>query len=124
MSETNNSTAARIVRALAPFGYPVAQGNSPTDDETYFAFTMDATPDDFGDDEPHADIIGVMLHLFAPFTQNTTKLRRKIRRAIFDAGFTYPDMVDASETTRQSDGTEQHIVFEFEDAIGVDEDGI
>lgn len=116
MSDAGSGIAARIIDALKQFGYPVAQGNSPMDDDTYFAFTTRASPDDFGDDKPHADVVSVMLHFYAPYTRNTQALRRKIRRAIFDAGFTYPNMTDASEPERASDGTEQHIVFEFEDA--------
>ena len=35
-------------------------------------------------------------------------------------GFTWPSMTDASETARSSDGTEQHLVFEFETAEGIE----
>lgn len=117
------SIASRIIEAVAFTGFPCAQISMILDVDTYFTFNMDASPDVFCDDLPDADVWSIQLHLFAPFTLDTTRLRRQIRRAISDAGFTYPDMTDASEKIRSVDGTEQHIVFEFEDATGVDEDG-
>lgn len=117
MSDPVNATVASSIRsALAGLGVPIVQINYAGDEQTYLTFNMISTPDDFGDDEPGADVWSVQLHLFAPFTSDTTTLRRQIKRALVTAGFTAPTMTDASENTRASDGTEQHIVFEFETA--------
>lgn len=117
------SVASRIIAAVAFTGFPCEQIRYDGDEETYFTFNMDTSPADFADDEPGAEVWSVMLHLFAPFTLDTTQLRRRIRTAIRAAGFTAPSMVDASEKVRVADGTEQHLVFEFETATGVgDED--
>jgi hypothetical protein len=111
-----------MVRGAVAFtGYPCAKTSYDGDACAYFVFRMDAIPENHADDMPQHDRWLLQLHLFAPFTQNTRALRKQLREAISDAGFTYPAMVDASETVRASDGTEQHLVFEFEVAAGVDE---
>ena len=115
------SIAAEIRAAVAFTGYPCHQISYDGPDETYFTFNMFTTPADFGDDAAGAEIYDVQLHLFAPFTLDTTVLRRQIKNALENAGFTRPSMVDASENTRVSDGTEQHIVFECEIAADLDE---
>lgn len=115
------SVASQIRAAVAFTGYPCEQIRYDGSADTYFTFNMFSTPDDFGDDEPGADIWNIQLHLFAPFELDTTRLRRQIKTAIRAAGFTAPSMVDASEAVRVADGTEQHLVFEFEIATGVGE---
>ena len=115
MSDPVNATVASSIRAaLAGLNVPIVQINYAGTEQTYMTFNMISTPDDFADDEPGADVWSVQLHLFAPFTNDTTTLRKQIKAALVTAGFTAPTMTDASENTRASDGTEQHIVFEFE----------
>lgn len=116
------SIASRIIKAISFTNLPCVQVSYNGSAETYFTFNLQAIPSVFADDTPDADIWLIQLHLYAPFTQDTTKLRRQVRKAIHEAGFTYPDMTDASSGVRSSDGTEQHIVFEFEDATGVGDD--
>lgn len=108
------SVASDVIAAVAFTGYPVQQVGYDGENATYFALNMSAYPANFADDAPQHDRWLVQLHLFAPFTLNTTVLCRQIRAALFAAGYSYPSLVDASETTRASDGTEQHVVFEFE----------
>lgn len=108
------SVASQIRAAVAGFGYPCEQISYDGTAETYFTFNMFSTPDDFADDEAGAEVWTIQLHLFAPFTLDTTTLRKQIKAAIRAAGFTAPSMVDASESVRVADGTEQHLVFEFE----------
>lgn len=113
------SIEERIVRAVAPIGLPCAHPNYDGEEKTFLTFNLDAIPDNFADDGPLHERWIVQLHLFAPVTQNTRKLRKEIRNAVFAAGFTYPDQIDASEAFKKTDGSEQHIVFEFEDAEGI-----
>lgn len=108
------SVASRICQAVAFTGYPCEQVSYDGHAETYFVFNMFSTPDDFADDDAGAEVWFVQLHLFAPFTLDTTALRKQIKAAIRDAGFTAPSMTDASAPKRVEDGTEQHLVFEFE----------
>lgn len=118
------SVASEIRSAVAFTGFPCQQVSYDGDADTYFTFNMISTPDDFANDEANHEIWDIQLHLFAPFTLDTTVLRRRIKSAIAAAGFTAPSMTDASESTRSQDGTEQHIVFEFEKATGVSEDDV
>ena len=108
------SVASDIKAAVSFTGYPMQQVSSTSGAATYFTLNMNAVPDSFADDAPLYDRWLVQLHFFAPFTLNTTALRRQIRNALHAAGYTYPTLVDASEKTRATDGTEQHVVFEFE----------
>ena len=102
------STAERIKEALAPLGYPVAQLEHVGTEETYFVFTLGEIPANHADDEPQHLRITVMLHLFCPIKLNTWKLKRKVKAALQEAAFTYPEETDASEVGKQ------HVVFEFE----------
>lgn len=113
------SVASDITAAVGFTGYPVHQISYDGTATTYFVLNMNAIPTNFADDAPQHDRWLVQLHFFAPFTLNTTTIRRRIRDALFAAGYSYPSLVDASETTRASDGTEQHVVFEFEVAEAI-----
>lgn len=113
--------AQTIISALAFAGCPVVQQSYAGDEETYIVFRLDHSPSDFANDSPQHDVVSVSMHLFAPFTFNTKTMRKRIRKSLFDAGFTYPETIDVSSTQRTSDGTEQHIVFEFEIAEGIDD---
>lgn len=113
------SIESRIVEAVAFTKMPCASPNYDGEEKAFLTFNLDAIASDFADDAPQHDRWLIQLHLFAPVTQNTRKLRKQIRQAIFDAGFTFPDQIDASEAFKKTDGSEQHIVFEFEDAEGI-----
>ena len=104
----------KIIQALSFSGLPVSQTRHDGTEDAYFVFRLDVFPGDFGNDEPSHDVVAVQLHLFAPFAMNTTKLRKQVRRALVNAGFTAPEAQDVSGAARKSDGTEQHIVFECE----------
>lgn len=62
--------------------------------------------DEFADDTPHADVSSVQVHLYAPVNESTTKLQKQIRNALFDAGFTYP------EITVEREEKYRHVIFE------------
>lgn len=109
------SVASKIVQAMATTGLEVVQGVYNGQADTYLSFGMLAIPEDFADDQAQAERWLIDLHLFAPHSRNTTALKKQIRKCIRDAGFTDADMTDVSEKGTADDGTEQHIVFEFED---------
>lgn len=102
----------KIINALSFTGFPVSQTRHDGTEDTYFVFRLDSFPDNFGNDDPLHDVTEVQLSLFAPFATNTHKLRKQVKRALANAGFTYPTSTDASGAVKKSDGTEQHIVFE------------
>ena len=85
------------------------------DAEIYCTFNVNEMPTSFGDDAPRHMRCFVQLHLFAPGwpkPPSTRSLRRELCRAVLAAGFTYPEVTDASEKETQ------HYVLEFE---GVEE---
>ena len=61
---------------------------------------------EFADDAPQADVSSVQVHFYAPVGESTTKLQKQIRNALFDAGFTYPDI------TIEREEKYRHIIFE------------
>lgn len=115
------SVESKIVAALAPFGDPVeksllyaaAQDLPPQ----YYTFSCSSSGADFGDDEPGCERWMVSVHFFAPLHGNISRRVKQTKRALFQAGFTWPRTVDAGD----QDG--QHIVFECEIAEEVDPDG-
>lgn len=111
------SVEARIVAALSPFGDPVeksllyaAANKRP---RRYYTFIVQSFGDAYGDDEPGCERWLAQVHLFAPLAENCILRAAQTKKALFEAGFTWPSMVDATD----QDG--QHYVFECETAAGV-----
>lgn len=115
------NAAQRIIKALAFTGIPVSRIRYDGEEETYFVFLLDSYPADFANDQPQHELTEVELHLFAPFSLNTRALRKQVRKALTDAGFTHPIVRDFSQAARKSDGAGQHVLFECEIAEGVDD---
>jgi hypothetical protein len=111
------SIESKIKTALNSLGYKIYPGNYNGADETYFVFNHNTLPDDFGDNAPRHERALIQVHLFCPHGFNSVKTRKDAKLALLGAGFTYPNMTDASD----KDG--QHWVFETETAEGVSEDG-
>lgn len=110
------STAERIRTALASLGEPVQANTYRPEDpsERYFTFNLSSFGDDFADNEPGHERVLLQLHYYAPAAYDTTALVRQVKRLLSAADFTWPSVTNAGN----ADG--QHIVFEFEEAVGVD----
>ena len=104
------SVEARVKAALDVFGDPVEKSvlYVATDAKRYYTFSCKSFGDAFGDDEPDCERWLVTVHLFAPLTENCVRRARATKRALSDAGFTWPQYADATD----QDG--QHHVFECE----------
>ena len=81
-------------------------------DEVYIVFNYFTTPDDFGDDEPEHEVVSVQVHLFCPGGFNSLAMRKRIKKSLDSAGFTFPSATDLSDR----DG--QHHLFECMIAVG------
>lgn len=108
------SVNSRIKDALAFLGYPIYPDMYDGENEVYFVFNINVTADDFGDNEPGYDINFIQVHLFCPHTFNSLAVRQKARKALMEAGFTYPGDIDAG------DKNGQHRVFECEEVGAVE----
>lgn len=108
---------ARIVSALSPFGDDVENAISHSTDRQYYAFNYTTIPTDFADDAPGHERYLVQVHFFAPLAANITARKLATKRALYTAGFTWPQETDATNENGR------HIVLECEIAEGVDVDG-
>ena len=113
------SVEARVKAALDVFGDPVEKsvlsGGSRSRPLRYYTFSCTSFGDDYGDDAPGHERWLVSVHFFAPLGENCVQRARETKRALFAAGFTWPEFVDATD----QDG--QHLVFECETADAASE---
>lgn len=72
----------------------------------YCAFSYDERGAAFGDDTANALIYELTLDWYLPKGENPNSKKRRLRQALVDAGFTWPEVFNASD----ADG--QHFVFE------------
>lgn len=107
------SLESEIRSAVAFTGLDCAAGEYTGSASAYLVMNHSTVPTHFADDEPEDERQLVQLHLYCPTKQNTVQLRTDIKRAIHEAGFSYPSTVDAT------DKTGQHVVFEFEGLAGL-----
>lgn len=99
----------KIVQTLSSFGLPVTTDFSGGGANEYFTFNYaDDRATDFGDDEPQHVVAYMQIHYFGPMEKDYLSFKKKVRRVLFNAGFTYPEVTDASVTADKI----RHLVFE------------
>lgn len=108
-----NSTLTAALTLIAPTEADAYEGGATASRgqgkrEVYITFNYDTIPGDFGDNEPGCERALIQVHLYAPIGRNVLPQRRAIKRALHEAGFTWPSYTNASD----KDG--QHHVFECE----------
>ena len=86
-------------------------GTSPR----YAVYDAPTVPICFGNQAPYLERYLVTVHYYCPAGENTLSLQRRLKRALFEAGFTWP-----SVTTGGSEADYQHLVFECEIEAAVD----
>lgn len=111
----------KIKHALSPFGIPVVADFYGGGKDEYFTFNYaDDRATDFGDDAPQHVVAYMQIHWFLPRNKDYLELKKKIRNALFRAGFTYPEITVLTEKGIR------HVVFECEiedeDALAEDEE--
>jgi hypothetical protein len=98
-----------IIAALKPFGLPVAENIYEGTKKEYFTFNYaDDAVGDMGDDVPQAYVAYMQIHYFCPLEKSYADMKRRIRKALIAAGFTPPEVVDASDLADRT----RHLVFE------------
>lgn len=99
----------KIIQALSPFCMKVTPDFFGEGEEEYFTFNYaDDRAVSFGDDAPTSAVAYMQIHYFCPVKKDYLKLKKEVRKALIDAGFTYPVVTDATS----SGDEERHLVFE------------
>lgn len=111
------SIDSRIKEALSPTGLDVEADVYTGKNPVHYVFNYDTIGLDFADDAPEHDRVLIQIHLYAPTSVKVLHLIKRTKFLLWSAGFTWPTM------TGSSDGNDRHLVFECEDAEGVDADG-
>jgi len=104
------TTFQKIIEALRPFGCPCVP-DIYKDGESDKWFTYNYASDygtGYSDDEPEFAIVSIQVHLFLPEREDFIHLKKKVRRALFNQGFTFPEVTVLLE---KDTGT-RHLVFE------------
>ena len=108
-----------IAKSLNIPAYPDSYtGKDSARPERWLTYNFAANNGDlYGDDAPNAVVHSIQVHLFMPANKNFFAIQNSIRQALFDDGFTYPEVtVLVDEITTANSGTSKlrHIVFECE----------
>lgn len=99
----------KIIQALSPFGLKVTPDFYGDGAEEYFTFNYaDDRASDFGDNEPIHVVAYMQIHYFCPVKKDYLKLKKEVRKALMNAGFSYPVVTDATSAGDE----ERHLVFE------------
>lgn len=103
----------KIKNACESIDLPAFPDFDTGDSDTYVVYGMAAeTPYLFGDDEPNAIVTDLQAHLYMLPSANFFDTMYRLKRAIFDQGFTYPSVV---LNALEDDSSVRHIVLEFSD---------
>ena len=103
------TTFEKIITAIEPFGFPHAPDVYREKALRWFTYNYaDDYGTNFSDDEPDNVIASVQVHLFLPIDDDFSKLKNRVRRALFRQGFTFPEITVLTE----DDTKLRHIVFE------------
>ena len=76
-------------------------------EDHYFVYDiLDDRGDDFGDDVPDVDHYWIRLKFYYPMGENQTLMRNRVRNRLYDAGFSYADIIEVSDPDNGMDGLE------------------
>lgn len=102
----------KIYKAMGCFGIPVTPDFFGGGEEEYITFNYaDDRATAFADDEPLLVEADMQIHYFLPAKKSYLEAKKQMRRALFEAGFTYPEVTEFVEPDGRGGGT-RHIVFE------------
>lgn len=106
------SVDERLQAALAPLGIPVSPNLYEGEELEYIVTNYQVIPEVYAERAPHAARYLVQIHYLLPTGANPNATLREIARAVWEAGLTWPGVVNAS------DEAGQHYVLECEAADG------
>lgn len=111
------SVDKQLKDALGGLGLPLASGVYTREATTYLTYNYDTMPAQFADNRPWMERVLIQVHLVTPVQTALLPLRRRVHNALVRGGFSWPEVVDASEKEVR------HLVFECEVLVPVDEGG-
>ena len=99
----------KIISALSPLNLKVTPDFDGGGAKEYITFNCtDDVAVEYGDDEPIFDVAHMQIHYFCPLEEDYLATKKKIRKLLFDAGFSYPEVTELTEDKKR------HITFECE----------
>lgn len=105
------TTVAELLRAaLLPLGLPVHPDGYDGEDETYWVYACSSAGEVWGDDGPTEERWLCTAQLYTTYPASPSKLLRKGKWALYNAGFTWP----SQPTGGIEDGRYRHYPLECE----------
>ena len=102
---------AKIIKALSFLEIPVTADFFGGQAKEYVTFNYaDEHGRVYADGEPQEDVVSMQIHYFLPVSKDYLENKRRIRRALLNAGATYPDVTILTEPDHKT----RHIIFECE----------
>lgn len=102
-------TSEKIVEAIRPLGIPCVPDLYTGNEERYVTYNfVDDYGTDFADDEPETIVNSMQIHFFMPAKETYIDWKKRIRKALFDADFTFPEVTIQTE----DENTIRHMIFE------------
>ena len=103
------TTFEKIQEVLRPMGIPCVPDVYKGKERKWITYNYAGDyGTNFADDTPETIINSVQIHLFLPQNESFTQLKTKIRFALFEAGFTFPEITVLTEEEEKI----RHIIFE------------
>lgn len=101
--------AELITAALSRMELAIAERLYEGDEDEYITWNQaDNIGADYGDNKPGTNVIYVQVHYVCPWLMDYHPKLRIIRKLLSDAGFTWPEIIDASDAAIRI----RHFVFE------------
>lgn len=101
----------KIIQAMTGFEIPVVADFFGDGNEEYITFNYaDDRAALYGDDAPIAVKAAMQIHYFLPANKDYLEIKKKMRKALFEEGFTYPEVTVLVEPGNKV----RHIIFECE----------
>ena len=103
------TTFEKIIETIKPFGIPCVPDVYKGEERKWITYNYAGDYGaEFADDAPETIINSVQIHLFLPQGESFTQLKKQIRSALSEAGFTFPEITVLTEDEERI----RHIIFE------------
>lgn len=117
MTAQKETLNRRNIGALQGLKLPVVPQVDTKHREKCITFNYDEIPFQFAGNRPSWYKALIQVHLLYPVGENSIVIRRSVLSALTKAGFSWPELIDAS------DEDTQHFIFETEAITPIEETG-